>query len=83
MAFISATFQNNFGASRKWTIWDTGIDPNAPSVIFNDYLDVNASTPSLQLHQDDGGADGHAQYQRSDGPLTSVDVSAGDTVQMS
>jgi hypothetical protein len=83
VAFISASFQNNFGASRKWTIWDLGIDPNAPAVIFNDYLDVNASTPALQLHQDNGGTQGHARYQRSDGPLTEVDVSDGDTVQMS
>jgi hypothetical protein len=82
MAFISATFQNNYGASRKWIIWDTGIDPSAPKVLFNDYLDVGASTSALQLQQDDGGVQAHAQYQRSDGATTSVDVSDGDTVQM-
>jgi hypothetical protein len=83
MAFISASFQNSYGASRKWTIWDTGIDPSAPKVLFDDYLDAGAITSAFQLHQDDGGIHGHAQYQRSDGALTSVDVSDGDTVQMS
>jgi hypothetical protein len=82
MAFITAKFQNNYSASRKWTIWDTGIDPNAPLVIFDDYLDVDALTPPLQLHQDEGGTQGHARYQRSDGALTVVDVSDGDTVPM-
>jgi hypothetical protein len=82
MPFISASFQNSYGASRKWTIWDTGIDPSSPKVLFNDYLDVGAITPAFQLQQDAGGVQGHAQYQRSDGALTSVDVSDGDTVQM-
>jgi hypothetical protein len=79
---ISAQFQNNFNASRKWTVWDVGIDPNAPAVLFDDYLDVNALTPPLQLQQDAGGIQGHAQYQRSDGPVTAINVSDGDIVLM-
>jgi hypothetical protein len=83
MAFITATFQNNYSASRKWTIWDTGVDPSAPLVVFDDYLDVNALTPPLQFQQDSGGIQGHAQYQRSDGAPAMVNVSDGDTVLMS
>jgi len=83
MTFVSATFTNNYSASRFWTISDTGIDPNHPKVIFNDYLDVNDSTPVLQLRKDYGGTQGHAQYQRSDGQVTAVDVTDGSVVGMS
>ena len=82
MAQISVTFQNNYSESRKWVIYDTGIDPTTPSLIFNDYLDINAATPPLQLQQDADGYQGHALYQRSDGAATNVDASDGDTVMM-
>jgi hypothetical protein len=78
---MTVTFQNNYGASRKWTIWDTGIDPNAPAIIFNNYLDVNAVTGPLTVY-DLGAGQGKAQYQRSDGPLFAIDVSDGSTVPM-
>lgn len=82
MATITATFKNDYGESRKWTILDVGIDPVTPKLLFQDYLDKDQPTPALQLHQDDGGIQGHAQYQRSDGSPTNVDVSDGDVVSM-
>jgi hypothetical protein len=82
MATITATFQNNYSESRKWTIWDVGIDPASPKLLFDDYLDKDQDIAPLTLHQDDGGIQGHARYKRSDGALTDVDVSSGDIVQM-
>ena len=82
MATVSIKFENDFGDSRKWAIWDTGIDPNAPRLLFDDYLDGGASAGPFALHQDDGGVQGHARYQRSDGPATNIDVSDGDVVSM-
>ncbi len=71
MPNISATFVNNYGDSRQWAIWDTGIDPNSPKLLFNDYLAPDAST-QLSLYSGDG-IYGSAQYQRSDGAPTLVD----------
>ena len=82
MPNITATFLNNFSASRRWVIFDLSRDPNAPPVIFNDFLDKDESTPELQLHSDDA-IFGKIAYQRSDGPQQVVDVSNGDTVRMS
>ncbi|MFZ1018190.1 MAG: hypothetical protein WAN39_09990 [Candidatus Cybelea sp.] len=80
MADISATFTNKYGESRKWVILDLGRDKNAPPVIFNDYLDVDQSTPALTVYSD--GWHGTVQYVRSDGAPTNVDVSDGDNVSM-
>lgn len=80
MPDITATFVNNSGQSRKWIVLDIGRDPNAPQVIFNDYLDVDQSTGALTLYSD--AFHGQAQYQRSDGPPTNIDVRDGDTVSM-
>ena len=81
MADVTATFTNGYGESRKWVIVDSGRDPNAPPVLFNDYLDPDGLTPSLTFYSDGFGA--HAQYQRSDGAPTNVDVADGDNVRMS
>ena len=81
MATISATFKNDYGDSRKWVILDLGRDPNAPPVIFSDYLEPDQTTPPLGLYSD--GFAAHAQYARSDGAPTNVDVNDGDTVSMS
>ncbi len=80
MPDITATFVNDYGQSRKWVVLDIGRDPNAPPVIFNDYLDVGQSTGALTVYSD--GYHGQAQYQRSDGPLTNIDVNDGDTISM-
>ena len=82
MPNISATFLNNSGSSRRWVIVDLARDPNAPPVIFNDFLEKDESTPELALHSDDS-IFGKAVYQRSDGPQQVVDVSNGDVVRMS
>ncbi len=71
MANISATFVNNYSDSRQWAIWDTGIDPNSPKLLFNDYLAAGASTQQSLYSAD--GIYGSAQYQRSDGPVQVVD----------
>jgi len=81
LATISATFTNNSGSSRKWVILDIGRDPNAPPVLFDDYLDPGQATQALSLYSDIDGA--KALYQRSDGAPTNVNVSDGDNVQMS
>lgn len=81
MATISSTFVNGYSESRKWIILDLGRDPFAPPVLFNDYLDPDQSTPPLTLYTD--GFQGRAQYQRSDGAPTNVDVSDGDSIRMS
>ncbi|HEY1656503.1 MAG TPA: hypothetical protein VGF86_15480 [Candidatus Tumulicola sp.] len=81
MPDISATFTNKYSESRKWVIVDTGRDPNSPPIVFNDYLEPDQSTAQLTLYSD--GFGGHAQYQRSDGAVTNVDVSDGDNVAMS
>lgn len=83
MAVISAKFVNTYGSSRKWTIWDTGIDPNDPKIVFDDYLDVNQETPALELH-DIGAGHGQVQYKRSDGNLiVGVEVSDGEIKSIS
>jgi hypothetical protein len=80
MSDITATFVNKYGQSRKWVVLDMGRDPNAPPVIFNDYLDVDQSTGALTLYSD--AYHGQVQYQRSDGSPTNIDVRDGDTVSM-
>lgn len=83
MANIYAQFKNNYSESRKWVIIDLGRDPNAPPVVFNDYLDPNGVTDALQIYSSDGTW-GKVQYQRSDGPAQVVDdVTDGSTVSMS
>lgn len=82
MADINATFCNNYSESRKWAIWDMKRDPNAPPVIFNDYLEPNQCTGSLTLYAGDD-LWGQAMYQRSDGAQNVVDtITDGSTVQM-
>lgn len=81
MAEISATFTNNYGESRQWAIWDTGIDPNSPKLLFNDYLAPGAST-AQNLYSADG-IYGSARYQRSDGAAQVVDsITDGSQVSM-
>jgi hypothetical protein len=81
MASISVTFRNNTDASAKWTIFDTGIDPANPALVFSDYLDKDASTVALPIYADDFGA-GHVQYQGGSGAQQLADVRDGDTVAM-
>jgi len=82
MPQIAATFQNNYGESRKWVIVDVKRDPNAPPVIFNDYLEPNQVTNPLSLYSDDG-IYGEVTYQRSDGAPTVVDsITDGSQVSM-
>ena len=82
MPQIAATFQNNYGESRKWVIVDVKRDPNAPPVVFNDYLEPNQATSPLNLYSDDG-IYGEATYQRSDGAPTHVDsITDGTQVSM-
>lgn len=81
MADIQVAFFNKFGASRMWTIWDYGSDPNVPPIIFQDYLGADESTGPLTLHSDDGSS-GSAKFQRSDsGPVVTI-VYDGGTVDM-
>ena len=82
MANINATFCNNYSDSRLWVIKDYACDPNAPPFIFSGYLGAGDCTGSLSLCISDG-IYGRISYQRSDGPEQMVDVSNGDTVQMS
>jgi hypothetical protein len=82
LATISVVFKNDYSDSRKWTIWDVGIDPSSPKILFDDYLDKDASTQPLAFHQEDGGVHGYARYKRSDGPATDLTVSDGDIVSM-
>ena len=82
MGIVNAAFKNNYGESRLWVIWDPGRDPNAPAVIFNDYLDADQTTPWLTLHTEDVWA--RAIYQRSDGAATVEDtITEGSVVNMS
>jgi hypothetical protein len=71
MANITATFVNGYGDSRQWAIWDTGIDPNSPKLLFNDYLAPGDSTQQSLYSAD--GIYGSARYQRSDGAPQVVD----------
>ena len=81
MATLQATFTNNYGQSRHWYIWDVGIDPGAPKLIFDGYLDNAQSTDPLTLYSD--GFHATAQHQRSDGPLmTDSNISDRDNVSM-
>jgi hypothetical protein len=77
---ISATFTNNYGESRHYTIWDIGRDPNQPPVIYDGDLDGNQATDLLALHGE--GSYGRARYQRSDGAATTVDVTDGSNIDM-
>jgi len=70
------------GDSRAWVIKDYGIDPNAPRVIFSDYLGPDDATAALGLYSSDG-VYGKASYQRSDGAETMVDdITDGSEVRM-
>ena len=83
MAEISATFKNDYGESRHWTIVDQGRDPNAPPTIFDGYLAPDEATSALTLYSSDG-IYGRAAYQRSDGAVTVVDsITDGSQVSMS
>jgi anti-sigma regulatory factor (Ser/Thr protein kinase) len=82
MGQVNATFKNNYGDSRAWVIKDYGIDPNAPRVIFSDYLGPDDATAALGLYSSDG-VYGKASYQRSDGAETMVDdITDGSEVRM-
>lgn len=83
MADISVAFENTYGESRQYAIWDMGRDPNSPPVIFNDYLAPGQVTSTLPLYASDG-IYGRALYQRSDGPQQVVDsITDGSNVRMS
>jgi hypothetical protein len=78
MTDIAASFQNDYGESRRYVIVDRGRDPNSPPVIFNDYLDAGQATQPLALH-----SSGQVIYQRSDGAPTNIDsISDGDVISM-
>jgi hypothetical protein len=80
MPDISATFRNDYGASRRFVIIDTGRDPNSPPVIFDGYLEPGQST-ALTLYSD--GWHGNVSYQRSDGAVNIVDnITDGSVVSM-
>ncbi len=81
MPTITATFKNNYGESKLWTILDLGRDPSAPSQVFRDYLEPDQVTDPLTLYSADG-VYGLAGYQRSDGQLQRVDVSDQSEVDM-
>ena len=66
MPNISASFRNDYSESRRWTIVDTGRDPNSPPVIFSDYLEPGQATQAFDLYSSDG-VYGQVTYQRSDG----------------
>ena len=82
MADINATFCNNYSESRMYVAWDMKRDPNAPPVLFQDYLEPGQCTPTLSLYAGDD-LWGKAMYQRSDGAQTIVDtITDGNTVSM-
>ncbi len=82
MPTINATFSNDYGQSRRWTILDTARDPNSPPVLFDDYLDPGATTAPLALYSGDG-IYGQVLYQRRDGaPTTAASITDGSVVSM-
>jgi hypothetical protein len=82
MAYVNATFCNNYSESRLFVIWDQKRDPNAPPEIFRGYLDPNQCTDSLSIYTGDD-LWGQVVYQRSDGAQTVVDtITDGSTVNM-
>jgi hypothetical protein len=83
MPDIVATFKSDFSESRKWTIWDTGRDPNAPLTIFDGYLEPEQVTDSLTIYSEDG-VYGIVAYKRSDSAVTGeVSVTADSEVSIS
>lgn len=82
MPNISASFRNDYSESRRWTIVDTGRDPNSPPVIFSDYLEPGQATQAFDLYSSDG-VYGQVTYQRSDGaPTVSSSITDGSVVSM-
>lgn len=80
MGDININFKNNYGESRHFTIWDVGRDPNMPPVIFEGYLDDDQETGDLTMQGE--GSYGRAMWQRSDGSVTTQDVTDGNTYGM-
>jgi hypothetical protein len=78
MGTLNASFKNNTDASHYWNVVDSGIDPNVPKVVFQDYLDPGAATDWIALYTD--GSYAKVLYQRAGGPQQVVDDVTNNSV---
>ncbi|MCC8400456.1 hypothetical protein LJ655_00875 [Paraburkholderia sp. MMS20-SJTN17] len=82
MAYISASFVNGHGSSARYQIFDTARDPYSPPTVYDDFLDPDTSTGSLQIYSDDG-IYGNVTYLRSDGySQVESNITDGSEVRM-